>query len=425
MTKRHLPAVLAPLGRPGYRRLFAAMVLALFGYGAWTIYLALQALELGASAPELASVVVWTGVGLLATAFATGVVADRAAKRSVLLAVLVANLATTGVIAALSLADGLALWHLSVSAFAVGAATAFFFPAYTALVPVVVPASDLMAVNGLEGATRPSVQQAAAPAAVGALVGATVPAAGALLTVSVFAAALLCTLGLPPGAPEAETTRTHPVHDLVEGFRFAARTPWILASVVFAALMGLLVTGPLEVLLPALVRARSDNGSTVYGLLVAVLGLGGLAGSLVAGSLTMPRRYLTTMLGSWALGCLPISLVALTDDPWVIGASLFVYGALLSVGLVIWGTLLQRRVPMEMIGRIAGLDFLITIAFMPVSIAFVGLVSQQLSHRVLFLIAGLAPIVLAVLVGGLAKVRADETAHPLDDDTIQEEVTQP
>ncbi|MEZ3182060.1 hypothetical protein KYY02_26350 [Streptomyces pimonensis] len=79
---------------------------------------------------------------------------------------------------------------------------------------------------------------------------------------------------------------------------------------------------------------------------------------------------------------------------------------------------------MEMIGRVAGLDFLITIAFMPVSIAFAGLASEHLSHGALFGIAGLAPAALALIVGALAKVRADETAHPLDGDA-QKEVTHP
>ena len=45
---------LAPLSSPRYRPLFLAMVLAIFGQGAWNLYLAMQVLELGADPPTLA-----------------------------------------------------------------------------------------------------------------------------------------------------------------------------------------------------------------------------------------------------------------------------------------------------------------------------------------------------------------------------------
>jgi len=37
--------------------------------------------------------------------------------------------------------------------------------------------------------------------------------------------------------------------------------------------------------------------------------------------------------------------------------------------MVIWGTLLQRRVPAAMLGRVSSLDFFVSLALMPVSMA--------------------------------------------------------
>lgn len=202
---------------------------------------------------------------------------------------------------------------LVLAIFAIGASTAFF-PAYTALVPHIVPAHDLVAGNGLEGATRPTVQQAIAPALIGVVIGAAAPAVGTAVVAAAFGLALLCSVRLPADGVERTGNRASLLTDFAGGFRYAVRTPWVLASGVFAAVMGLVVGGPIEVLLPTMIGAEHSNGAQVYGLLVAALGVGGFVGSMVAGSITMPRRYLNTMLGSWGLGCLPLASIALTSN---------------------------------------------------------------------------------------------------------------
>ena len=97
----------------------------------------------------------------------------------------------------------------------------------------------------------------------------------------------------------------------------------------------------------------------------------------------------------------------------VIGAALFFYGALIGVGMVIWGTLLQQRVPLEMLGRIASLDFLVSISLMPISIALAGMLSTVLPYGIMFALAGLTPPILAVVLIAAARLRRDELAHPL------------
>lgn len=84
--------------------------------------------------------------------------------------------------------------------------------------------------------------------------------------------------------------------------------------------------------------------------------------------------------------------------------------------MVIWGTVLQEHVPVEMLGRVASLDFFISIAFMPLSIALTGILSRHLNTSSLFIAAGLAPLataaVLAVLgqLGTPDQLRAEQEA---------------
>lgn len=153
---------------------------------------------------------------------------------------------------------------------------------------------------------------------------------------------------------------------------------------------------PLEVLLPALMRASHHNGPALYGAVLAALGAGGLAGSLIAGSWRTPTHFLPAMVGAWPS--------TVTTNPWAIGTGLFFYGALIGVGMVIWGTVLQEHVPLEMLGRVASLDFFISIAFMPLSIALTGILSRHLNTSSLFIAAGLAPLATAAVLAVLGQL---------------------
>lgn len=403
--------VLRPLALPNYRRLFLAMMLAIFGQGAWALYLAMQTLDLGANPAQLASVVVWSGVGLLTSSIPAGIVADRVSKRKILLAVMLLNTAITAGTTSLALSGLATYWQLACSAFLVGSATAFFFPAYTALVPTMVEPDHLMAVNGLEGATRPVIGQALAPALVGATIGASIPPAGGAIVALAYALATAFAFSLPTTSPTAPTqgAAPHPLQDLIDGFRYVAITPWVAISVTFAATMTLLTVGPLEVLLPTLLRHGHDNGAAVYGAVLAALGLGGLAGSLTMGSRPAPAHFLRSMILLWGAGCLPFALAALTLNPWALAAVLFIYGAMIGAGMVIWGAVLQEHVPLVMLGRVASLDFFISIAFMPLSIATTGLLAHQLGTHTLFLAAGLGPLAISISLLVTGRLRSPAT----------------
>jgi DHA3 family tetracycline resistance protein-like MFS transporter len=94
-------------------------------------------------------------------------------------------------------------------------------------------------------------------------------------------------------------------------------------------------------------------------------------------------------------------------------AATFVIGLTDGAGMVIWGTLLQRRVPTEMLGRVSSLDFFVSLAFMPVSFAIAGPLSKIVPMQTIFLIAGIAPVLLASVAMTAARMRKDELAHPL------------
>ncbi len=416
---RQLPRLLTPFAVPAYRRMALALVCGAFAYGVWTVALVWEVIRLGGGPGELSLVSTAGAVGVVLPALVAGVVADRVPQKLIVMTVATLEFASYGTVALLSLTGLIELWHLAAVSFVIGAGMAFYYAAYSAWLPAVVPEEDLLAVNGFEGMVRPLVAQALGPAVAGAVVGMTSP--GSACTVAAAAAGLgvLVQVAIPTTAVRRDLSTTDPravrgaLRDIREGVQYMFETPWLLATLLFASVMVLVTMGPLEVLIPFVVKDRLGGAAGDHALVLAFFGIGGAVGSLAMASVKLPRRYLTVMNGLWGVACLPFVVIGLATELWVVVAAAFALGVLFSAPMVIWGTLLQRRVPPALLGRVASLDFFVSISLMPVSMALAAPVAGWIGITNTFLVAGLTPIVFAVVAIIWARLPEDELAHPL------------
>ncbi|MGD9958533.1 MFS transporter [Nocardioides sp.] len=414
--------VLRPFRFPAYRRLAVALVLSTFASGVWVVAQVWEVIRIGGGPGQLSVVATASAVGILLPALPAGVVADRVAQKTILLCVAAVELAGMGLLAYLSINDLTQLWHLAVVSFVTGMGMSFYYPAYSAWLPSLVPESALLAVNGFEGMVRPTIGQALGPAAAGAVVGAISSGAAMGLSATASAAGLLA-LSLVPKTPVRRdlslSPHQHPVRralaDMREGFSYMVRTPWLLATLLFASVLVLLTMGPLEVLIPFLVKNKLGGGPDDHAWVLAAFGIGGAVGSLSMTLVEMPRRYLTVMNLMFGAGCLPMVAIGVATEVWMVVAAAFVLGAVFAAPMVIWGTLLQRRVPAELLGRVSSLDFFVSISLMPISMALAGPVAELIGLRTTFLIAGVVPVLFAAVAIVWAKLPQDELAHPLRD----------
>jgi MFS family permease len=412
-----MPAALRPLRHRDFRLLWTGLAVSLIGSGLWLVALAWQVIELGGGPTELSLVTALYSVGLLAFVLVGGIAADRLPQRLVMLAADLVRASILLVLGWLSLTGDLRIWHLAAGGLVVGAGEAFFIPSYTAILPHLLPESELLAANGLEGTLRPLAQQATGPVLGGVAVAALSPGVAILtggLTYLVSAGCLLAMNVRPAkGAPTAPGLASV-FADLREGFGYVRRTSWLWATLLFALALVLFIVGPLEVLLPFAIRDNLGGGADEYGLALAAFGVGGAAGALAISSRRLPRRYLTVMILMWGLGSLPFALVGVAEALWVMFAALFVVGATYSAAMVIWGTLLQRRVPDGLRGRVSSLDFFVSLALMPVSMAIAGPAGAAFGLAAVFLVAGFVPVLLAAAAILVPRLDRDELAHPLD-----------
>ena len=418
---RWLRGPLRPFRSGQYRLLAASVVMSLFAAGVWLIALVWQVIAMGGGPTDLSFVAAATAVGMLATTLLGGVFADRIPQRRILLTVAAARTIAIGVVALLALGDLLALWHLVVVAFVLGAGNGFTFPAYSALLPSILPAEDLMAANGVEGMLRPTVMQAAGPAVASALIAASSPGAAIAVVALVELVGIAFLLGVrsvplrrdpatvaaAPGprcaGRPARRLRLHGPHAV------AARDPAVRVGADPADHGPDRGAGAVRHQGPR--RRRPDRARDRDGR-VRRRRRAGLAGHGVAADATALPDDHEPALGRG----LPAARGGRLRRPtiWLIAAAVFVVGVCFSAPMVIWGTLLQRRVPPHMLGRVSSLDFFVSLAFMPLSMAIAGPVSLGIGLGATFALAGLLPTAIAVLAIVLAKMPKDEIAHPLD-----------
>lgn len=405
--------------------LISALAVSIFGSGMWAVAMVYQVIHLGGGPLELSLVAAAGSVGLVAFVLAGGIAADRFPQRLLIIGVEGANLAVIASISGLALTGTLQLWHVAAGAFVLGVGAAFFYPAYSAILPRILPPGDLLAANGMEGTMRPMLQQAAGPAAAGIIVAALSPshAVTGVAACHLLAFVILNFLGQHAldapsnGAAAAagqEAGKASFFRDLREGISYTLQTPWLLWTLLWACISVLFLIGPIEVLLPFVVRDQLHGDSRMFGFLLAVMGLGSALASLITASFRLPRRYLTVMMVSWGAGTLPLAAVGMIDSFWLLALAVFIFGATGSVGMVIWGTLLQRRVPGHLLGRVSSLDFFVSLALMPVSMALAGPAAEVFPIWAIFLFAGGVCPGMAVVAMLAARMPADEIAHPLD-----------
>ena len=224
-----LPESLAVLRLRDFRLLFGAFAVSMVGDRMVSIALAFAVLGLGGSASEVGIVLAARTLPMVGSVLIGGVVADRVSRQRVMVAADLARVVSQGLLAALLIAGEPPIWSLAVLAGLTGAATGFFNPASTGLLPAVVPPEQLQQANGLR-ATALSGGEIVGPALAGVLVATVGPGWALAIDAATFAvSAAFLVRAAPARAPRArgDVVRPRPAHRMG---RVLARGPGCGAS---------------------------------------------------------------------------------------------------------------------------------------------------------------------------------------------------
>ena len=368
------PPLLAPLRHRDFRLLWSGMTVSLFGDGIFLVALAWQAYEISNTPTTLAMVGVAMTVPHIVLLLFGGVASDRFDRRRVMMVADGVRAIALFAMGMLAMAGTLHLWHMMVIAAVFGAGTAFFGPAFDAVVPELVPEEELPQANSLDQFVRPAASRLLGPAIGGLTIALLGDHAGPafLIDAGTFAVSVLCLLAMRPHPADAHELRPRMIHEIAEGFGFVRSNVWLWGTFLAATLAYLIFWGPSEVLLPLIVKRGLHESAGDLGMILAFGGIGAMASAIVMGSRTMPRRSITFMYGVWTVSTVAIAGYGLSRFVWQLAAACFVFNALEGAGTIVWATTKQRLVPGRLLGRVSSFDWFISIGLIPVSYALVG-----------------------------------------------------
>jgi MFS family permease len=401
--------LLFPLRVRDFRLLWMGMTVSLLGDGIFLVAIAWQAYELANVPTALSLVGLAMTVPHVGFLLLGGVVSDRFPRRlCMLMADLVRGVAI-GTVALLAATGALELSHLAGLAALYGAGTAFFGPAFDAIVPDIVPEDLLAQANSLDYLVRPLALRMIGPALGGWLIdgwGASMAFAVDAATFAASAAALmLMKVSLVHTArDERKSFRA----ELERGFRFVRAHVWLWGTFLSATFAYLLFMGPSEVLLPFLVKNQLRGSAADLGLVFAVGGVGAIGAAFIMGQRTLPRRNMTFIYFTWTLSTIAVAGYGLALVPWHLMVASFMFHALETAGTIVWITTKQRLVPPVLLGRVSSLDWLISTGLTPISFALTGPVAAVIGARPTLVLAGGAGAVMTLGALYLPGMRAPE-----------------
>jgi MFS family permease len=389
--------LLAPLKHRDFRVLWLGMTVSLLGDGIFFIAVAWETYSLWNAPGALSIVGIAMTVPTVVFLLIGGVVSDRYDRRLVMIWADALRAAAVAVLAALVLMDALQFWQLVVLVAVYGVGTAFFTPAFEAIVPELVPSHDLPAANSLDQFMRPLALRLIGPVLGGALVALSTGVAFAVDAAS-FAASLLAVLAMRRTErlrPElAVSTKTA----LKEGLRFVRRRVWLWGTLGSAAITYLVFLGPAEVLLPYVVKNELHGSAGTLGLVLAAGGVGAVGAAAFVGHRGHPRRDVTVMYVTWTLATLAIAGYGIATAAWQLMVACLLFNALEAAGTIVWATIKQRHVPLSMLGRVSSLDWLISIGLLPISFALTAPVAALIGVR--------ATLIGAAVIGAVVTLSA-------------------
>jgi len=339
-----------------FRLLWFGQLISTTGQMMQTITLAWHIFELTDSTFQVGLLAFAGFVPFIILSFVGGAVADRVNRKRVILVTQSASLTATLTLVTATVGGFVSPSLLYAIAFVIGGTRAFDAPARQALIPNLVPRSELGAALTLNTMLR-QLATTIGPGLGGVLIGVAGVGTAYAVNATTFVAVIAALLLMRPVAqtPGAASSRV----DLVlGGLRFVRREPIVLSLLALDFVV--VVLGSTEALMPAFARDILEVGPEGLGLLYAAPAVGALVGALLLGAIGSGWRSIAIVLvvsaffGLFVLGFglsrfFPLALLFLLASGFVD-----------VIGEVMRATIIQLRTPDEVRGRVTSLSVIFT-----------------------------------------------------------------
>ena len=312
------------------------------------------------------------------------------------------------------------VWQIAALAALIAACGAMSAPAELSLLPLTIPADQLIPALSLSQVTN-NVMRIIGPALGATLYSAIGPSAAFGTEAVCFVAVAFCLQPIRLGADHTRERRatslmTGAITEIGEGFRVCWRTP-IVRGIIGAECLWQVVGAAITI--AGLVYMKEtlhvgDRAGLYYGLLAGSLSAGAVAGALIANRIER-RIGRPVMLAAGYLGPLLVLPVLVNPPVPVLFVCWFFFGAADALAVIAFQAYLAESVEDSLRGRVYATWYGMVMLAAMISFAFVGWITDQLGPAWTIAASGIIVAVGGPLLlyasGALASVRAPAVAH--------------
>jgi MFS family permease len=400
------------LSVPNYRRYFTGQLVSLTGN--WMQIVAEMWLILSLTDSGLA-VGVTSALQflpfLLFGAFG-GLLADRYPKRRLLIVTQTLMAAPALILWGITVSGAVAPWMVWALVFARGSVNAIDNPTRQSFAIEMVGPDRVVNAVSLNNAIIHSAR-ILGPAGAGILIATLGVGPCFLLNALSFGAMIVALRGMNPAELRPTPLATRGRGAIREALGYVSRTPALAIPLGMMAVVGMLGYN-FQVILPLLARFSFDGGAATYAALAAAMGVGSVAGALVAGARGRvgPRLLIAAAFGFGVVALLaaiapsvPLEVAALIP----LGAASVTFAAGINSSL-------QLAADPAMRGRVMALYSIVFLGSTPIGGPIAGFLSQSIDPRAALVMAGAAG--LAAAVG--ARAAFSEWQEEAEEDVLPE-----
>lgn len=370
-----LPAGLRALGHRDFRLFWCGQLVSLIGTWMQSVGQSWLVLELTNSPFRLGLIGALQFGPILLFSFLSGAISDRVRKRRLLLGTQTALMVQAFTLAALVWSGHVQFWHVAVLAALYGLATTLDMPSRQAYVAHLVPRGDLMNAIALNSAVFNGAR-VVGPAVSGLLVARYGTAAAFVMNGLSFIAVIGALAAIRTEGTPSPRRGIGLRAEIAEGVRYAAGTPRVALVMSLLVAVSLFVVN-MNVLVPLIARDVLHEGAHGFGLLMASLGLGAVAGSLAVAVLSVGRPPLGLVVGPAVAAAALLLLLSTARQFGPTAAVLMALGFAQIVFMTSCNTTVQIAVPDELRGRVMGLYALVFAGMTPIGALIMGTVAEH------------------------------------------------
>ena len=339
-----------------------------------------------------------------------GVVADRADKRKLVLALQCGMVLEAVALGVLTQLGHITVGWVMVLAVFFGLLSAFEVPTRQALIAEIVGREDLMNAIAL-GSSAFNLARVIGPAIAGGLI-ATVGLAACFYVNAASYLAVIVGLGLMRIRRPAVPTRVPALPALLEGIRYVVGNRWPRALMLLIAVFSVFGFSFIT-MLPVFARDVLGLEADGYGALVSGVGIGAAAAALGMAGLGARARMARLAIGSSVLFGTALTAAALAPEFWTAVLLFTVTGCLMALNGIATNTMLQLQAPDQLRGRVMGFYSFTVLGMAPFGSLQAGWISEHLGVRASLALGGLACLAAALGVGWRLRREGPRSRGPM------------